>query len=481
MFSIFQNASPYAYDIEAVDDIFQTGKIVDQFLIGDEVHRGGMATLKQAFINNDSSESILLKIPRVGKDQPVDNLICFETELTILKSIKSPYVPRFIKGGNLAKNPYIAMERIEGISLEKVFQEQKPLSIEKSIVISLNLLRAIQDLHSQEVIHLDLKPDNVLINDNNDVYIIDFGLAHHARYPDLLAEEMRKGIGSAPYISPEQIVGVREDSRSDIFSFGVILYEMLTGELPFENPQTLNGLKRRFWAQPTPPRALRQEIPPWLQEIILRCLEPYAKDRYQSATHIRQLIKEPTTIKLTERSERIRPLSPWANLKRWFKVAGYEPSPILRSEVIHEQAPLMVAAIDVSGDNQQMFERMQRAASNIIRVFPEGRISCIGVILSTPTFEGEKEIDSASGQFRGYLVRLMDWAKPLNMSVERISFHVFESLDPATKIVEFASDNDAAIILIGASRYIPNRVVPWRSIMTKVVEEAPCSVHVVRL
>ena len=124
---------------------------------------------------------------------------------------------------------------------------------------------------------------------------------------------------------------------------------------------------------------------------------------------------------------------------------------------------------------------MQRAASNIMRVFPEGRISCIGVILSTTTFEGDREKDSASGQFRGYLVRLMDWAKPLNMSVERISFHVFESLDPATKIVEFAKDNDAAILLIGASRYIPNRVVPWRSIMTKVVEEAHCSVHVVRM
>ena len=481
MFTIFQNASPYAYDIEAVDEIFQSGKTVDQFIIGNEVHRGGMATLKEAFLSGEESHSILLKIPRVGRDQPVDNLICFETELTILKAIKSPYVPRFIKGGNLAKNPYIAMEKIEGFSLEKVINEKKQLSIDQSIVISLNLLKAIQDLHAQEVIHLDLKPDNILINENNDVFIIDFGLAHHMRFPDLLAEEMRKGIGSAPYISPEQIVGVREDVRSDIFSFGVILYEMLTGELPFDNPQTLNGLKKRFWAQPTPPRAIRSEIPLWLQEIILRCLEPFAKDRYQSATHIRQLIKEPSSIKLTERSERIRPLSAWKSIKRWLKVAGYEPSPILRSEVIHEQAPLMVAAIDVSGDNQQMFERMQRAASNIMRVFPEGRISCIGVILSTPTFEGERETDSASGQFRGYLVRLMDWAKPLNMSVELISFHVFESLDPASKIVEFAKDNDAAIILIGASRFIPNRVVPWRSIMTKVVEEAHCSVHVVRM
>ena len=480
MFSLFQSASPYSIDIEAVDDIFQTGKIVDGFRIGNEVHQGGMANLKEAFADHEE-EPILLKIPRVGKDQPVENLICFETELTILRSLNSPYVPRFIKGGNLAKTPYIAMSIIPGVALEKILIEKKQLSIEQTITIALNLLKALQNLHAQEVIHLDLKPDNILIDDNNEVYLIDFGLAHHSRYPDLLAEEMRKGIGSAPYISPEQVVGVREDSRSDIFAFGVIVYEMLTGKLPFDNPQSLSGLKKRFWAQAKPLRSIRTDVPPWLQEIVLRCLEPFAKDRYQSATHIRQLLREPGTIKLTERAERLAPLSFWENMKRWFRVAGYEPSPILRSEIIYEQAPLMVAAIDVSGEYELMFERMQRAASNIMKVFPEGRISCICIITSSPTFEGKLEIDSASGQYRRYLVRLKDWAKPLNMSEERISYHVFEATDPASKIVEFAKDNDAAVILLGASRFVPNRVVPWRSVMTKVVEEAQCSVHIVRI
>ncbi len=480
MLSLFPSASPYSFDIEAVEDIFQTGKIVDNFRIGHEVHCGGMATLKEAFVENEENP-ILLKIPRVGKDQPVENLICFETELTILRALNSPFVPRFIKGGNLAKTPYIAMSRMPGVALEKILIEKKQLSIEQTITIAINLLKAIQNLHAQEVIHLDLKPDNILVDENEDVYLIDFGLAHHSKFPDFLAEEMRKGIGSAPYISPEQIVGVREDSRSDIFAFGVIVYEMLTGQLPFNNPQTLNGLKKRFWAQAKPLRSVRSDVPPWLQEIVLRCLEPFAKDRYQSATHIRQLLREPSSIKLTERAERLTPLSLWENLKCWFRVAGYEPSPILKSEIIYEQAPLLVAAIDVSGENEPMFERMQRAASNIMRVFPEGRISCICITTSSPTFEGEREIDSASGQFRRHLIRLQDWAKPLNMSEERISYHVFEATDTASKIVEFAKDNDAAMILIGASRFIPNRVVPWRSVMTKVVEESACSVNVVRI
>ena len=83
--------------------------------------------------------------------------------------------------------------------------------------------------------------------------------------------------------------------------------------------------------------------------------------------------------------------------------------------------------------------------------------------------------------FRGHLIRLMDWAKPLQMPTERISCHVLESTDAASRIIEFAADNEASIILIGASQDIPNRVIPWRSMMTKVVEEAHCSVHIVRI
>jgi len=470
---------PINTDIEAVDDIFQEGKVVDGFVLGKEVHRGGMASLFSA-TKEGIDIPILLKIPRVGRDQPVESLIGFETELTILRSLKSPYVPKYLGSGNMATRPYIAMERVEGRPLEDLIKEGKVFSIDEVVRIGADLAQAVQSLHAQDAIHLDIKPENILIDDKGKLTLIDFGLSHHARYPDLLAEAMRKGVGSAPYISPEQVAGIRSDSRSDIFSIGVIMYELLTGELPFGNPQTMSGLRKRMWAEAFPPRAIRKEIPRWLQEVILRCLEARADDRYQSATRLRQVLRDHESVKLTERADRVEPLSFWENLKRMFRAAGYEPSPSPRPSMGNQDAPLMIAAIDTRQSDEDLRERMQTTAKNLLQAYPESRLVCISTISSTPTFEGSQENETASGIVRGHLVQLMDWAKPLKLPPERISYHVLEALDPASRIVEFAKDNDASLILIGASHKLPNKVTPWRTSMTKIVEEAPCSVHIVR-
>lgn len=470
---------PINADIEAVDEIFQDGKVVDGFILGTEVHRGGMASLYSA-TKEGIDVPILLKIPRVGRDQPVESLIGFETELTILRSLKSPYVPKYLGSGNMATRPYIAMERVAGRPLEDSIKEGKVFTIDEVVRIGADLAQAVQSLHSQDAIHLDIKPENILIDDQGKLTLIDFGLSHHARFPDLLAEEMRKGIGSAPYISPEQVIGIRSDYRSDIFSIGVIMYELLTGELPFGNPQTMSGLRKRMWAQAFPPRAIRKEIPRWLQEIVLRCLEPRAADRYQSATRLRQVLLNHESVTLTERADRVDPLSFWDNLKRMLRAAGYEPSPSPRPSMGNYDAPLMVAAIDTRQSDADLRERMQTTAKNLLYAYPESRLVCISTIAGTPTFEGNQESETASGIVRGHLVQLMEWAKPLKLPPERISYHVLEALDPASRIVEFAKDNDASLILIGASHKLPNKVTPWRTSMTKIVEEAPCSVHIVR-
>ena len=470
---------PINTDIEAVDDIFQEGKVVDGFVLGKEVHRGGMASLFSA-TKAGIDVPILLKIPRVGRDQPVESLIGFETELTILRSLKSPYVPQYLGSGNMATRPYIAMERVDGRPLEDYIKEGKVFTIDEVVHIGADLAQAVQSLHSQDAIHLDVKPENILIDEKGKLTLIDFGLSHHARYPDLLAEEMRKGIGSAPYISPEQVAGVRSDSRSDIFSIGVIMYELLTGELPFGNPQTMSGLRKRMWAEPFPPRAIRREIPRWLQEVVLRCLEPRAADRYQSAARLRQVLRDPEGVTLTERADRVEPPSFWENLKGMFKAAGYEPSPSPRPSMGSLDAPLMIAAIDTRQSDEDLRERMQTTAKNLLQAYPESRLICLSTIASTPTYEGNHESQTASGIVRGHLVQLMEWAKPLGLPPERISYHVLEALDPASRIVEFAKDNDASLILIGASHKLPNKVTPWRTSMTKIVEEAPCSVHIVR-
>ena len=126
--------------------------------------------------------------------------------------------------------------------------------------------------------HLDLKPTNVVFRPSGEAVLIDFGLAHHGHYPDLLAEELRIPLGNWVYMAPEQVLGVRCDPRSDIYALGGILYELATGRLPFGQPSTVAELRRRLYRDPVPPRALVPATPAWLQEIILRCLEVDARD-----------------------------------------------------------------------------------------------------------------------------------------------------------------------------------------------------------
>ena len=161
---------PINTEIEAVDDIFQEGKVVDGFVLGKEVHRGGMASLYSA-TKEGIDVPILLKIPRVGRDQPVESLIGFETELTILRSLKSPYVPKYLGSGNMATRPYIAMERVEGRPLEDLIKEGKQFSVDEVVRIGADLAQAVQSLHAQDAIHLDIKPENILIDDLSLIHI----------------------------------------------------------------------------------------------------------------------------------------------------------------------------------------------------------------------------------------------------------------------------------------------------------------------
>ena len=136
--------------------------------------------------------------------------------------------------------------------------------------------------------------------------LIDFGLSHHNQLPDLLQEEFRLPYGTAPYMAPERLLGVRDDPRSDLFSLGVLLYFFTTGERPFGESETLRGMRRRLWRDPYPPRKLRADYPPWLQEIVLRCLEIEPVWRHPTASQLAFELAHPDQVKLTARSERLQ-------------------------------------------------------------------------------------------------------------------------------------------------------------------------------
>src|SRR4029453_2182400 len=169
--------------------------------------------------------------------------------------------PRWVGNGDFAVQPYIVMEYIGGPTLlKRYFDRVAPVS--EVITIGIAVAAALADLHHQHVLHLDLKPANILFRPTGEAVLIDFGLSRHEQLPDLLEEQFHRPTGTPEYMAPEQLLRVRSDRRSDIFAFGAMLYQMVTGELPFGSPGRLKRVRERIWRDPLPPRATRPPTPP---------------------------------------------------------------------------------------------------------------------------------------------------------------------------------------------------------------------------
>src|SRR5206468_7550219 len=180
-----------------------------------------------------------------------------------------------------------------------------PLPYDEARQLVARIATALADLHRQNVIHHDIKPSSIMFRESGEAVLIDYGLTHHNHLPDLLQEEFRLPYGTAPYMAPERLLGVRDDPRSDLFSLGVLLYFFTTGERPYGEGETLRAMRRRLWRDPYPPRKLRSDYPPWLQEIVLRCLEIDPVWRYPTAAQLAFDLAHPDQVRLTARSERL--------------------------------------------------------------------------------------------------------------------------------------------------------------------------------
>ena len=253
---------------------------------------------------------LLMKVPRVSEGEDPAAIVSFEMEQMILPRLAGPHVPGCFGTGDFDRQPYVVMERIPGKTLYSRLGEL-PIPYEEARVIVGKIATALADLHRQNVIHHDIKPSSIMFRPSGECVLIDFGLSHHNQLPDLLQEEFRLPYGTAPYMAPERLLGVRDDPRSDLFSLGVLLYFFTTGERPFGESETLRGMRRRLWRDPYPPRKLKADYPPWLQEIVLRCLEIEPVWRHPTASQLAFDLAHPDQVKLTARSERLQrdPLS----------------------------------------------------------------------------------------------------------------------------------------------------------------------------
>jgi serine/threonine protein kinase len=451
------------------------GQRIDGFELLEPLHRGGMASIWRV-ARADLSIPAVMKVPAIQDDPTA--IVGFEVEQMIMPLLSGVHVPRFVAAGGFEAQPYIVMEYIEGASLRASLDET-PLAADKVVAIGAAIAEALHDLHHQHVIHLDVKPSNIMFRPGGPVVLIDYGLARHERLPDLLAEEFRLPLGTAPYISPEQVLQVRDDPRSDLFALGAVLYHLITGQRAFGTPTSISGLRKRLYRAPPSPREINPNCPPWLQEIILHCLEVDAERRYGSAAQVAFDLTQPRTVTLTVRASQTSKSSLGQRLRRWLRSLGAQPAPRNVTQQL-TRAPIVVAAIDLSQEWEALADALRSAARRVLQSEPHARLACVSVLRTNRLGPDDPNDQTGRNRHVQLLVQLQHWARPLELPAHRVTYHVLEAPDPADAIIDYARTNRVDHIVVGC-RGLSGLRRYLGSVSTRIVAEAPCTVTVVKV
>ena len=299
-------------------DSLEAGSQIDSYRIDAPVARSGMATIYRATDLRDN-RMVALKIPH--PDLEADPILFdrFQREAGIGEKLNHPKVMR-VFGGEKRCRVYMVMEWCEGRLLRQILDEGA-ISHDRAIRIAIGVLEALEYIHANGVVHRDLKPENIMVDAEDNIKLIDFGIASDSAARRLTYANFPATLGTPNYISPEQVKGKRGDGRSDIFSIGVILYEMLTGKLPFYGPSPLAAMNDRLLNHPTPPSVADPTVTPQLQEVLYRALERNPANRYPRAHDFQFDLEHLDQVGVEDRPE----LRDWEKRKShlWRKIFYY--------------------------------------------------------------------------------------------------------------------------------------------------------------
>jgi tetratricopeptide (TPR) repeat protein/TolB-like protein len=247
--------------------------------------QGGMGRVYKAY-DKDLDRTIALKVVRHGVMGETDALKRFKQELILASKISHKNILRIHDMGEVGDTKFITMAYVEGQDLYGILKDTPKMPIERVLRFATALAEALAAAHAEGVIHRDLKPQNILVNKDDQIFVSDFGLAKSFEEGAQGMTKTGAFLGTPRYMSPEQVEGKPADQRSDLYSYGLMLYEMAVGDVPFTGESTLKVMYQRIQEKPKNPKLLNPSLPNWFVRIIMRCLEREPAARYQSAYEI---------------------------------------------------------------------------------------------------------------------------------------------------------------------------------------------------
>jgi eukaryotic-like serine/threonine-protein kinase len=283
------------------------GENLDQYKLIEVIARSGMASIFKA-IDQIDGKTVAIKVPYMQFESDVVFYGRFQREEEVGRRLNHPGIVKVLTPRKKSRM-YIAMEYIEGESLRGIMRGTDGMPVEKALGLARQLAETLVYMHSEGVVHRDLKPENILVTAEGQTKIMDFGIALDESARRLTWSGLSSTIGTPDYMAPEQVSGRRGDVRTDIYSLGTILYEMLTGHLPYSGPNVYNVMRSKTAEDPQPPTAFKPDLDPKLEEIVLHAIERNPRDRYATASAMLEDLRDPSRVVPQNRAARLHPRS----------------------------------------------------------------------------------------------------------------------------------------------------------------------------